>query len=155
MSKRFRTKVTDKRIWFIIKHILFISLVWYYSQASWSKLDPAGPSQAPQYMVLEISLLSDRRRFVTIWRYNFDHTFQGAVKAYKKHQKLLDFLILSTKLCLSNAWFQENSLFLSSSFLSKCAIQLIMTLLCDWTKYDLVYQLLTLLRVFKDLPTLH
>ena len=25
----------------------------------------------------------------------------------------------------------------------------------DWTKYDLVYQLLTLLRVFTDLPTLH
>ena len=37
------------------------------------------------------SLNSDRRRFVTMWRYNFDDAFHGAVKAYTKHQKLLDF----------------------------------------------------------------
>ena len=32
-----------------------------------------------------------------MWWYNFDDAFQGAVRAYTKHQKLLDFLILSTK----------------------------------------------------------
>ena len=33
-----------------------------------------------------------------MWWYNFDDAFQGAVKAYTKHQKLLDFWILSTKM---------------------------------------------------------
>ena len=46
----------------------------------------------------QISLNSDRRRFVTMWRYNFDDAFHRAVKAYTKHQKLLDFWILSTKM---------------------------------------------------------
>ena len=69
------------------------------------------------FKCIQTSLLPDRR-FATMWRYNFDHAFQGAVKAYTEHQKLLDFWILSTKLCLSNALFQENSLFLNSSFMS-------------------------------------
>ena len=50
------------------------------------------------YYVLLPSLNSDRRRFVTMWRYNLDDAFHGAVKAYTKHQKLLDFWILSTKM---------------------------------------------------------
>ena len=45
-----------------------------------------------------VSLNSDRRRFVTMWRYNFDDAFHGGVKVYTKHQKLLDFWILSTKM---------------------------------------------------------
>ena len=46
-----------------------------------------------------ISLNSDRRRFVTMWRYYFDDSFQRA-KAYTKPQEISRILKFVNKICL-------------------------------------------------------
>ena len=93
-----------------------------------------------------------------MWRYNFDDAFHGAVKAYTKHQKLLDFWILSTKMSkqIVAQCFIPRKIIIFKFFLFELVrYSADRDVSSDLKKYDLVYQLVTLLRVFKDLSTLH
>ena len=90
-----------------------------------------------------------------MWRYNLDDAFHGAVKAYTKHQKLLDFWILSTKMSKKIVENGPQGFIPRELVIFEFSFWVSLLFSCSWRvvwldKNDLVIvgQLLTLLRVY-------
>ena len=89
-----------------------------------------------------------------MWWYNFDDAFHGA-KAQTNLQEVSLILSFVNKIMTKQCFIPRELVTFKFFLFEVVRYSADRDSSSDWTKYDVVYQLLTLLRVFKDLSTLH